>query len=71
MSGETDWNAIHRMESVADKMSHAADRAEQAAQRIANMLEYGYGGAGLRLIELLENAEAAQLRATPSGDGRE
>lgn len=29
-------------------------RMEQAAQRIANMLEDGYGGNGLRLIELLE-----------------
>ena len=43
------------MQESADKADRAADRMEAAAQRIAAMLEEGYGGNGLRLIELLEN----------------
>ena len=50
------WRAVHRMEAAADRLSQAADRAEEAARRIAHMLEDGYGGNGLRLIELLETA---------------
>ena len=51
---ELNWSYVHRMEAAADRMSQAADRVEAAAQRLANMLEDGYGGNGLRLIELLE-----------------
>lgn len=50
------WKAVHRMESAANTVSRAADRMEEAAQRIAHLLEDGYGGNGLRLIEALENA---------------
>ena len=52
---ETDWAAVHRLEAAAQRMSDAAQQMEQAAQRIAYLLEDGYGGNGLRLIELLEN----------------
>ncbi len=53
------WKAVHRMEAAAEKASQAAQTMEHAAQRIAFMLEDGYGGNGLRLIELLANAEGA------------
>ncbi len=56
MSDESMWKAVHRMEATADRMNQAADRAEEAARRIAHLLEDGYGGNGLRLIELLEAA---------------
>jgi hypothetical protein len=57
LTDETLWRATHRMEAAASQMERAADRMEQAAQRIAHLLEDGYGGNGLRLIELLENAQ--------------
>ena len=47
------WKAVHRIEEAADKASRAAETMENAAQRIAILLEDGYGGNGLRLIELL------------------
>jgi hypothetical protein len=49
------------MEEAATKMDQAADRAEEAARRIACLLEDGYGGNGIRLIEALE---AANLKET-------
>lgn len=55
---ESMWKAARRMEDSADKMERAADKAEEAARRIAHLLESGYGGNGLRLIELLESAAA-------------
>lgn len=54
MNEEQMWKAAHRMSEAADKAERAADRMEAATQRIAHMLEDGYGGNGLRLIELLE-----------------
>lgn len=45
------------MRDAADKMTLAADRMEEAARRIALLLEDGYGGNGLRLIEALEKAQ--------------
>ncbi len=56
MNEESIWNAVHRIEAAADRIARASQQAEDAAQRIALMLEPGYGGNGLRLIELLENA---------------
>lgn len=63
MSEESMWRAVHRIESAAERIGRAGEQAEQAAQRIANLLENGYGGNGLRLIELLEDAKVDQ---TPS-----
>lgn len=60
MSIEITWPMVHRLEEAAQMMSSAADRMESAAQRIANLLEDGYGGNGLRLIELLENAKVEE-----------
>ena len=52
--------AVHRIEEAAERSSRAAEQMDQAAQRIAFMLEPGYGGNGLRLIELLEQLPAAE-----------
>lgn len=52
------WAAVHRMEAAAERSIQAAAQLDQAAQRIAFMLEPGYGGSGLRLIELLEDLES-------------
>lgn len=60
MSNEISWPMVHRMEEAASKMSNAADRMESAAQRIACLLEDGYGGNGIRLIELLEAAKTGE-----------
>lgn len=57
MSDNLSWQAVHRMEAAADRMSQSADRMEAAANRLAYLLEDGYGGNGLRLIEALERAE--------------
>jgi hypothetical protein len=56
---DIDWRMVHRIEEAAARMSNAADRTEAAAHRIALMLEDGYGGRGLQLIELLEQAALA------------
>ena len=50
------WAAVHRMESASEQMARAAEEITQAVQRFAFLLEPGYGGNGLRLIELLEQA---------------
>ena len=50
-------HSARRMQEAADRMERAADKAEEAARRIALMLEDGYGGNGLRLIDLLESAK--------------
>jgi hypothetical protein len=54
------WKAVHRMEEAAARSERAAQTMETAAQRIASMLEDGYGGNGLRLIELLERTVEVQ-----------
>ncbi len=53
------WSIAHKIKESADKAERAAERMDAAAQRIALMLEDGYGGNGLRLIELLEKVEVA------------
>lgn len=53
MNEESLWPAVHRMEAAANKAANAASSMEDAARRIAHLLEDGYGGNGLRLIELL------------------
>ncbi len=50
-----------RMQEAADRMQQAAERMEAAAHRIALMLEDGYGGNGLKLIELLEKDQTRPL----------
>lgn len=57
---EGQMHAARIMRESADKMSYAADRIEQAAQRIALLLEDGFGGNGVRLMEALEKADAAK-----------
>lgn len=54
--------AALKMENADDKASLAADRTEAAAQRIALILEDGYGGNGLRLIEALERAASKESK---------
>jgi hypothetical protein len=65
MNQEDGYRIASRMQSAADTASVAADRNEQAAHRIACLLEDGYGGNGLRLIEQLEklNTTEAALKA--------
>ena len=60
MSNESLWAAVHRMEAAADRLSRAAEQADVAVQRLAHLLEDGYGGNGLRLIELLEAAQTEE-----------
>jgi hypothetical protein len=50
-------------EQAAERMSRAAQQMEDAATRIAHLLEGGYGGNGLRLIELLEAAQKPNMIA--------
>jgi len=54
---ETDWAAVHRMEAAANRAMQAACMMEAAALRIGALLEYGYGGNGLRLLEALDEAK--------------
>lgn len=56
MNDESMWKAVRRMDAAVDAASRAAERMDQAAQRIAHLLEDGYGGNGLRLLEALEKA---------------
>lgn len=58
MNEESMWKAVHRMDAAADTSSRAANQMEEASRRIAHLLEDGYGGNGIRLIEALENANA-------------
>lgn len=51
------WKIVHRMEAAAEKAAQSAQMMENAAQRIAFLLEDGYGGNGIQLIELLTNAQ--------------
>ena len=46
---------------AADRAHRAADRIEEATQRLAHMFEPGYGGATLRLLELLDAEDGARL----------
>lgn len=57
ISDEYMMKAAVRMQDAADRSERAADRMEQAATRIAHLLEDGYGGNGLRLLEALENVK--------------
>ena len=63
MDDESMWKAAHRMDAAADVARRAADRMEEAAHRIALLLEDGYGGNGCRLIEALEKAQAVNIGA--------
>ena len=55
------------MEEAASLNGRHAEQMEQAAQRIAYLLEPGYGGNGLKLIELLEQAELTSKAMTHQG----
>lgn len=49
--------AARTASDAADRMVSAASSADDSARRIAHLLEDGYGGRGLQLIELLEEAK--------------
>lgn len=68
MTDDSMWKAVHRMEATADSVSRAADRMEEAARRIAHLLEDGYGGNGLRLIELLEGDKGQEKAKAEAQD---
>lgn len=57
MSDEQMWRVANHMRESAERAERAAQQMENAAQRIAFLLEDGYGGNGLRLIELLEKQD--------------
>ena len=59
ISDEYMMKAAYRMEAAAERAQDAANRMEQAAQRIAFLIEDGYGGNGLKLIELLEKQQTS------------
>lgn len=46
--------AINRIETASEQAVRAAEVIDSAVQRLAFMLEDGYGGNGAVLIELLE-----------------
>lgn len=56
MNTEDAYRAASRMQDAADRAQNAADRIESAAHRIALLLEDGYGGNGLRLLDAIERA---------------
>lgn len=58
ISDEYMLKAAARMQDAANRSNAAADRMEAAVQRIAFLFEDGYGGNGLKLIELLEKSVA-------------
>lgn len=55
--------AARTASDAADRMVSAASSADDSARRIAHLLEDGYGGRGLQLIELLENARGGYHQA--------
>ena len=57
ISDEGQMKAACIIRDAADSASRAADRMEEASRRIAVLLEDGYGGNGLLLIELLQQAK--------------
>lgn len=57
MNEEQIRRAASRMEEAAEQATRAADRMEESARRIAHLLEDGYGGNGLRLLEALDEAK--------------
>ncbi len=48
-------------DAAADSMRRSASSVEEAVTRVAQLLESGYGGNGLRLIELLEQVQADDI----------
>ena len=67
ISDEYMMKAAGRMQDAADRAQVAADRMEAAAHRSALLLEDGYGGNGLKLIEALESAKVESSNAKVSG----
>lgn len=53
-AAESMRHSANTIEQASERMGRAAQQMEDAATRIAHLLEGGYGGNGLRLIELLE-----------------
>lgn len=63
MNEEQMWKAAHAISSAADTAQRSATTIEESVRRIACLLEDGYGGNGLRLIELLEQDQGFNLVA--------
>lgn len=62
-NSEQMWKAARHAGEAADRMQQAAGSAEDSARRIAHLLEDGYGGRGIQLIEQLENARGGYHQA--------
>jgi len=72
MNTEDMYRAAHRLEQAAERASYAADRIETAVRDMKFMLEDGYGGNGLRLLQALDKLqedEEAKLRASLMATG--
>jgi hypothetical protein len=61
ISDEYQMKAAALMQDAAERMERAAASIDESARRIAHLLEDGYGGNGLRLIELLEKQKTEKL----------
>ena len=63
MSDESMWRAVHRMDEAAADARRSAESMDESVKRLAYLLEPGYGGNGLRLIELLEQMPPVEAPA--------
>lgn len=63
MDSEQLSRAARTAADAASKLERAASSADESARRIAHLLEDGYGGRGLQLIELLEEARGGYHQA--------
>ena len=48
-------------ESQIRRIESAADRIEAAQHKLSLMFEYGYGGAGCQLVQLLEQLNEKEI----------
>lgn len=63
MNEEQMWKAARAMSDAAETAQRSASTIDEAVRRIACLLEDGYGGNGIRLIELLEQDRGFDLVA--------
>ena len=64
VSDEGQMQAAYIMRDAANKTDHAASTIEEAARRIAVLLEDGYGGNGLLLVKLLQKEKQNENTST-------
>lgn len=62
ISDEYQIKAAHMMQSAASEMTQAASNIQQAVQELKVLLEDGYGGNGLLLLEELRNVRTKDTK---------